>query len=414
MNEMETTTRLIYQPNDIGRPTFDQIRWEGVPGEDHVDEESYNNAQIIVTPSICFDSDQDCLRQIAQGIKKGPDKKGFDQDFNWHESGYTADKLIEHGFMMISTQAIFVVPDDAGKFVVKFVYEPISKGTIDDPLLALSEYIFTQDGRIRDLVGLSIVTERGNKNMGGSMGALGSWYGYGKATQGLGPGVKQVMAYKPKGKRDERAIQLYQAHADHLSSYENRLTPSCGKARKRLMMNFDPKGVHRISSSCMATAVSVTMSFVVTPHMDSGSQGALEFIKFLNTDGPLPEGHKWYFVVAGCILELPSKEGDIVLICLPGHGVWHGTLPTSSTEDTHFHRGVGSALISKGSVLSAKQTEPTPIEYCATTIYRVNHVSFLLYPWILELDPSHSYCFIISTVKKTKDISLQPRIKKKG
>ena len=148
-------------------------------------------------------------------------------------------------------------------------------------------------------------------------------------------------------------------------------------------MDFDPKGVHRITPTCMATAVSMTMGHVVSPHMDSGSQGALEFIKFLNTDGPLPEGHKWYFVVAGCILELPSKEGDIVLVGLPAHGVWHGTPPTSSTVNTCFHRGVGSALISKGSVLSAKQTNPTPIEYCATTIYRVNHVSFLLYPWIL-------------------------------
>ena len=380
---METTTRLIYQPNDIGRPTFDQIRWEGVPGEDHVDEESYNNAQIIVTPSICFDSDQDCLRQIAQGIKKGPDEKGLDQDFNWHESGYTADKLIEHGFMMISTQAILVVPDGAHKYVVKFVYEPISKGTTNDPLLALSQHIFTPDGRIHKLAGQSIVTERGNKRMGGSSVVIGSWNAYGSALQGLGPGVKQVQAYNQNEERDEIAIQLYLDHVDQLTSDENRLTPACGEARKWIMMDFDPKGVHRITPTCMATAVSMTMGHVVSPHMDSGSQGALEFIKFLNTDGPLPEGHKWYFVVAGCILELPSVEGDIVLIGLPAHGVWHGTLPTSSTEDTRFHRGVRSALISKGSVLSADQTNPTPIEYCATTIYRVNHVSFLLYPWIL-------------------------------
>ena len=105
------------------------------------------------------------LRQIAVGIKKGPDEKGLDQDFNWHESGYTADNLIQHGFMMISTQANFVVPDGAHKYVVKFVYEPISKGTIDDPLLALSQHIFHQDGRIRKLAGQSIVSERGNKRM---------------------------------------------------------------------------------------------------------------------------------------------------------------------------------------------------------------------------------------------------------
>jgi hypothetical protein len=118
-----------------------------VRGEDQVDEESYNNAQIIVAPSICFDRDQDCLRQIAKGIKKGPDEKGFDQDLKWHETGYTADNLIEHGFMMVSTQAIFVVPDDEDKYVIKFVYKPVRKGTTDDPLLALSQHIFTPDGR---------------------------------------------------------------------------------------------------------------------------------------------------------------------------------------------------------------------------------------------------------------------------
>jgi hypothetical protein len=107
--------------------------------------------------------------------------------------------------------------------------------------------------------------------------------------------------------------------------------------------------------------------------MDSGSEKALEFIKFLNTDGPLPAGHAWLFVMPGCILELPSVEGDIVLIGLPANGMMHGTLPTSSTEDSHFHRGVGSALISKESVLSAKQTNPP--KFCASTLYKVNHVS---------------------------------------
>jgi hypothetical protein len=113
--------------------------------------------------------------------------------------------------------------------------------------------------------------------------------------------------------------------------------------------------------------------------LDSGKPGALEFVKFVNTDGALPKGHEWLFVIAGCILELPSKEGDIVLIGLPAHGVYHGTLPTSSTVDTCFHRGVGSALISKESVLSATQANPTPPEYCASTIYKVKPVSFSLF-----------------------------------
>ena len=296
-----------------------------------------------------------------------------------------------------------------GKYVIKFAYELVSKGTTDDPLLTLSHYIFAQDGRLRSLAGQCIVTERGNKRMKGSMGALGSRYAYGNAGQGLGEGVKQVRAYNPNGDRDEYAIQLYQAHADQISRDENRLTPACGEARRQLMTAFDPDMHHRITNSCMATALSVTMSFVVAPHMDSGSQEALEFVKFINTDGPLPKGHQWNFVIAGCILELPSEVGDIVLIGLPANGTFHGTLPTSSTVDSCFHRGVGSALISKESVLSATQAIPTPPEFRASTIYKVNHVSFLLYPWkicrTIELDPTHSYCFIyIYSPKKERII----------
>ena len=275
--------------------------------------------------------------------------------------------------MKVTSNTIFVVPDGAGNYVIKFTYELASKGTTDDPLLALSEYIFTQDGRIRKVAGLSIVTERGNKRMKGSMGVLGSRNAYGNAGQGLGKGVTQVRAYNLNGNSDEYAIQLFQAHADQITSDENRLTPACGEARSWLMTDFDPNGVHRITPRCTATAISLSMGYVVTPHMDSGSEKALEFIKFLNTDGPLPAGHAWLFVMPGCILELPSVEGDIVLIGLPANGTMHGTLPTSSTEDSRFHRGVGSALISKESVLSAKQTNPP--KFCASTLYKVNHVS---------------------------------------
>jgi hypothetical protein len=171
---------------------------------------------------------------------------------------------------MVSTNSIFVVPDGADKYVIKFVYEIVSKGTTDDPLLTLSRHIFNRNGKLRSLAGQSIVTDRGNKNIDGSMGVIGSRNAYGQACQGLGPGVKQVRAYNPNDTRDEIAIELYLDHADQLSRDENRLTPACGGARGRLMMDFDPNGNHRINNICTATAISVTMSFVVTRNASLG------------------------------------------------------------------------------------------------------------------------------------------------
>ena len=108
-------TRLILKPNDIGCPTLDQIRWEGVHGKKQIDPELYNKSQIIIVNSDVFDKDQDCLKQIAKNMKKGRQEKGFNDDFEWHNSNYTAANLIEHGFMMVSTHTIFVVPDGAAR-----------------------------------------------------------------------------------------------------------------------------------------------------------------------------------------------------------------------------------------------------------------------------------------------------------
>jgi hypothetical protein len=207
--------------------------------------------------------------------------------------------------------------------------------------------------------------------MRGEMTTIGVWYAYGSAQQDLGLKKKQVRVYNPNGKRDEIAIQLYQAHADQLTKDENLLTPICSTARGQIMTKFDPNGDHRISNSCMATAISLSRNYVVEPHMDSGTPGLLEFIKMVNTNGELPDGHEWLFVVAGCILQLPSQKGDTVIVGLPAHGVYHGTLPTSSTDNTHNHMGIGSALISKNAVLSSTQTDQTPTKYCASTMYGV-------------------------------------------
>jgi len=95
-------------------------------------------------------------------------------------------------------------------------------------------------------------------------------------------------------------------------------------------------------------------------HNDSGA--ALEAIGFAYAAGsPLPSGHEWLFAVAGCIHPLPVDREGFVFVAVRGEGVYHGTLPTSSTEP-HFrdHAGVGSALVNKADLvqLLAKHGEP--------------------------------------------------------
>ena len=100
-------------------------------------------------------------------------------------------------------------------------------------------------------------------------------------------------------------------------------------------------------------------------HNDSGA--ALEAISFAYAaQSPLPNGHEWLFAVAGCLHPLPVDRDGFVFVAVRGKGVYHGTLPTSSTEP-HFanHAGVGSALVNKADIvqLLAKRGEPGQLRW---------------------------------------------------
>ena len=156
-----------------------------------------------------------------------------------------------------------------------------------------------------------------------------------------------------------------------MSDDERRLSPACFQARKEVMTNADPKKHHRISKDCYATAISVSKGYVTVPHDDSGIPSNLEFIKFIN-NGNFEANNKWQFVIAGCLIRLPSSPGNVALIGLPAAGVYHGTLPTTSDDDNNFlHSGIGSALISKSEVIlgMSNQTYPTPSNFCASSIF---------------------------------------------
>jgi hypothetical protein len=174
------------------------------------------------------------------------------------------------------------------------------------------------------------------------------------------------------------AMQAVAAHAGTLERLETALLPEAGAARRAIADGCDPNAEYRVASKSAAgertnstgMSLSLTHGYVVCMHNDSGA--ALEAIGFAyKAESPLPSGHELLFAVAGCIHPLPVDRDGFVFVAVRGEGVYHGTLPTSSTEP-HFadHAGVGSALVNKADLvqLLAERGElgqkpwPTPEE----------------------------------------------------
>ena len=151
------------------------------------------------------------------------------------------------------------------------------------------------------------------------------------------------------------------------------MIPAYAAHRDALARGTDPMQEHRFSKNTSGFAFSLTSSFVVSPHDDSGV--ACETIAFTNRNGKrLPEGHEWSFVVGCHIHPLPNKIGSSVVLFVKGHGLFHGTLPTSSVEDTLLHGNHGSALVTKKQMVNALRTqakrgECTPREKRASLLY---------------------------------------------
>ena len=123
--------------------------------------------------------------------------------------------------------------------------------------------------------------------------------------------------------------------------------PSVSKRRRELVAGCDPE-----RRWCLADiptfSVSTTVGYAVGPHTDSGCSGTLESMLFTQPPGfLLPPGHQWLFAAAGVVVPLTS----CCRLYVPPH-VMHGTLPTSSTEPSYNHTGLGSAVVVKQSMVT--------------------------------------------------------------
>ena len=72
-------------------------------------------------------------------------------------------------------------------------------------------------------------------------------------------------------------------------------------------------------------------------------------------------------------LELPKTKGQVVHVSV-APGVYHGTLPTSSTQPHHPHCNLGAALVTRKDLVQAfdKQKargDVTPARFRASCIY---------------------------------------------
>ena len=294
-------------------------------------------------------------------------------DVPWEQTCYSEANLRSQGFCKLNGPTICAVDDGQGRAFIIFVYTPDQDGT---SLLTLGNYAFGPKGKVlhKNTAGQSDVSKRGGKRQCGKMLMYGSKMNFGQNTP---PGMNtqhHPLVYLPNGKPDACLNTYVKDLANAMTKMEKALTPAAAKARRKLARLYDPNKRHRISDSCYGFSLSLADTYVVSPHDDSGVSN--EFIQFANRNGPLPPGHEWNFVVGGCILPLPHVAGQAVNITLPGSGVHHGTLPTSSTLPTFQHGNLGSALVTKKQFVDAcrEQTargETTPSKYTASALYGV-------------------------------------------
>jgi hypothetical protein len=128
--------------------------------------------------------------------------------------------------------------------------------------------------------------------------------------------------------------------------------PAVSYLRNKAIKESDPLGLHSFVSEdghARTYAFSWTSSYVVPGHEDTeGYPGVTESIFLSSTGIDLPEGHEWLFTCASLVFRLDEHKSCRIYV---PSTMWHGTLPTSSIENTYDHGGVGSALVLKNDMV---------------------------------------------------------------
>ena len=367
---------------------YDKLYWE-FPGEDKpLSRKLFDNCNLRILTKAEFDAFEKDSKQIKDSVEtkwaaENPGKKAGDRQLlkGWHKTEYTKDKLMSRGYDLVTSGLIVAVDDGKGGLAIKVVYYP-DAGNAAVTVLELAKYAwkFTASGgeqcTTKKCVGQSVVSVRGNKAQGGKMLMYGSTNHHGSNANNYSNHTVSefTCVYNPDGKLDAHLLSLVSEHADEMSALEKGTIPAYWDQRKAMMERLDPQGQHRITPTTYGTGLSLSSSYVVGIHDDSGK--GCEFIVFVNRNGVLPAGHAWSFVAAGFLFALPEVVGSSALIMVKGNGVHHGTLPTSSTGPTIAHGNIGTALVSPAHTIDQmeRQLAKRTTADCVGTRFAASHL----------------------------------------
>ena len=306
--------------------------------------------QTITISDADFEQTEKLLRQMGERAKT--DAR------SWHQTEWTAEKLEAQGFGRINSPTILVRED--GKRIATVMYGTTSfkaegkaftisasnaLSLAGSAVATLGEMALGTDGRqLRPMKrGQSHVKTRDSKRQDGHMMMYGSKCERG-ANAREGDKEWHPEVYMRNHAIDAELNGAVSYTANMMSILEGLAAPGDFQSRHALAERVDPEERHRMAPFCSGFSLGLSTGYIVAPHDDSSA--ANELIVFVNRTGPLPDGHQWLFLVNGYIIELPKDTGQVCMVSVAPK-VHHGTLPTSSTQETHVHGNLGAALVDK-------------------------------------------------------------------
>ena len=329
-----------------------------------------NGIQIISLQQ--FEKTEAKMAEIAKDIHKHG-KAGF-TDLPWQKTLWTKSHLVDSCGFTFSDQSTLLavrkpIPHTNKKYEIKYLY--LNCDTDLPPLRKVADHVFlkTTTRSNKSPAGQFHVNMRGNKAM--NKGCDMMVYGSRDVIPTLKGCPSYPGVYNPNGKVDNELNEMVALETDSLTSLERECIPSYAEFRDQLADSLDPIKLHRITPNSSAFSTTITHSYVVSPHDDSGA--ASETVAFINRF-PLPAGHEWLFALGGHVHPLPTRKDQSAIFFLQGNGLYHGTLPTSSTEQTYMHGNIGAALITKSHMVNSlkrqgQRGETTPVNLTASSVY---------------------------------------------
>jgi hypothetical protein len=324
-------------------------------GLPHISEEVIVQADVIVLDVYDFDTDQREMAELAQDtVAKtrwkervdsfGNVKAGYSDVVDWQKTSWTPAAMRKRGYRDIHKTTVVLVGD---RVVLVFVVSDEKLQHLD----RVRDYMHEDVGSKKRFVrhGLSTVGRGVQKPSSGLM--LMGGHHYAQTSAGI---RKERRIYGAGAANDERLSRMLNDYVTKEAlALEMSDVPGIGHARREAIRRSDPFGVHATvtdDGSCASYASSFTNSYVVGPHTDGQSKmsGVTESIFVSATGVKLPKGHMWGFAAAKVICRMDSNRSCRIYV--PAD-VYHGTLPTHSTEATTEHGGVASALVLKDDMI---------------------------------------------------------------